>query len=82
MFPIFIYRKRLYNLVGFPGVSKSRHKQLLIREGGNAETKEKQSSKKSNDILNNSSAIKQNPSSSSRGIQNNLTRIFDLFCRN
>lgn len=31
---------------------------------------------------NNSSGIKQNPNSSSRDIYNNLTHIFDLFCRN
>ena len=77
MFPIFIYRKRLYNLIGFPGVSKSGHKQLLIREGGNAETKEKQINKKNND---NNLAI-DILSSSSKDMHDNLIHILE-FCKN
>lgn len=49
---------------------------------GNAEAKEKQSNKKSNDSLNNSVAIKQHPSPSSREIRSNLTPVFELFYRN
>ena len=52
-----------FGLLGFPCVLKSRLKQLLIREVREQYTKEKQSSKKSNDGLNTSSVIKQSLSS-------------------
>lgn len=77
--PPFLVRKR-FSLLGLPWAPKSRLRQLLIRElRENADTKENQLCKKSND---NSSAIKQNPSYSSRNIQNDLRHIFELFCRN
>ena len=76
-------------LLGLSRVTQSRLKQLLLitRDGKNIETKERQlkitrKQEKLRKKSNNSSGIKQSPTSSSRNKHNNLMPIFELFCSN
>ena len=78
----FLFVEEGFSVLDLPWIPKSRLKQLLIREVREWETKENQLSKKISAILNNSLAIRQSPSSSSRNIHNNLMHIFEVFCRN
>ena len=70
--PPFLFVEKGLSLLGLLGVPKSGLKQLLIRV--NAETKGKRS-------RNDSSGIKPSPSSSSKGMHDNLIQIFELFFR-
>ena len=81
-------------LLGLSRVTKSRLQQLLLitRDVKNIEKKEQQLNKKNNEKTrkqghlrkksNNSSGIKQSPTSTSRHKHNKLMPIFELFCSN
>ena len=64
MCPASIFVEKDFILLGLLRVLKSRLKKLLIREVKEYRMKEKKSSKKSNESLNNSSSIKQSPGTS------------------
>ena len=80
--PHFLFVEKVSCFLGLSWIPNSRLKQLLIREVREHRNKGiANQEKKSNNIVKNSSVIKQSPSSSSGHTHNNLMWIFELFCR-